>query len=90
MRRQPSATDDGHHPQAVRSASCDTESVHRPSISPGVSALIWAVVLGLFVWWGLIAVGFHDGTAFVLGLLAMCGIFVFVRLCGSGRPGALK
>jgi len=57
-----------------------------PSIDPGVTSFIWAVVLGLFVWAGLLAIGTSQGTALVIGLLAFGGIFLFVRLQGGDDP----
>jgi hypothetical protein len=58
-----------------------------PSIDPGVTSFIWAFVLGLFVWGGLLAVGVAQGTALVLALLSFGAIFLFVRLRGRGEPG---
>jgi hypothetical protein len=57
-----------------------------PSIDPGVTSFIWAFLLGLFVWLGLLAVGVSQGTALILGLLAFGAIFLFVRLRGSDLP----
>jgi hypothetical protein len=58
-----------------------------PSIDPGVTSFIWAVVLGLYVWGGLLAVGVDTGTALMLALLSFGAIFVFVRLRGGDEPG---
>jgi ABC-type nickel/cobalt efflux system permease component RcnA len=57
-----------------------------PSIDPGVMSFIWALVLGLYVWAGLLAIGISQGTALVLGLLSFGAIFVFVRLQGGDDP----
>jgi hypothetical protein len=57
-----------------------------PSIDPGVTAFVWAVVLGAFVYFGLVAVGVHGGTAFVTAGLAFFFIFLFVRLRGGDEP----
>jgi hypothetical protein len=57
-----------------------------PSIDPGVSSFIWALLLGLFIWLGLLAVGVSQGTALILALLSFGAIFLFVRLRGSGLP----
>jgi hypothetical protein len=57
-----------------------------PAIDPGVTAFIWALVFGLFIWGGLLAVGVSKGTAFVLALLSFGAIFLFVRLRGSDKP----
>ncbi len=58
-----------------------------PSIDPGVMAFIWAFVLGLYVWGGLLAVGVDRGTALILALLSFGAIFLFVRLRGGDEPG---
>src|SRR5436190_1452837 len=34
-----------------------------PSIDPGVTSFIWALVLGLFIWAGLLSIGVSQGTA---------------------------
>jgi hypothetical protein len=57
-----------------------------PSIDPGVTSFIWALVLGLFIWSGLLAIGISQGTALVLGLLSFGAIFLFVRLQGGDDP----
>ena len=65
--------------------------MHRPnppSIDPGVVAFLWALLLGLFVYFGLKAVGATAATAIVLSLLAFAAIWLFVRLRGEDNPGA--
>ena len=57
-----------------------------PSIDPGVTSFIWALLLGLFVWGGLLSIGIDQGTALIVALLAFGAIFLFVRLRGSGLP----
>jgi hypothetical protein len=57
-----------------------------PSIDPGVTSFIWALVLGLFVWAGLLAIGIGKGTALMIGLLSFAAIFLFVRLQGGNDP----
>jgi len=57
-----------------------------PSIDPGVMALVWAFLLSLYVYFGLLAVGVKGGTAFVIALLSLGGIWLFVRLRGEDRP----
>jgi hypothetical protein len=56
-----------------------------PSIDRGITSFIWAFVLGLFVWAGLLAIGISKGTALILGLLSFGAIFLFVRLHGEDR-----
>ena len=65
--------------------------MHRPnppSIDPGVMAFIWALLLALFVYFGLKAVGASGAFSIVLALLAFAAIWLFVRLRGEDRPGA--
>ncbi|HKU55967.1 MAG TPA: hypothetical protein VJP41_02995 [Gaiellaceae bacterium] len=57
-----------------------------PSIDQGVTALIWAVVLGVYIYYGLIAVGASGATAIVLALVSFAGIWLFVRLRGEDVP----
>lgn len=57
-----------------------------PSLAPGVAAFIWAVVLALYVWIGLLAVGVSQATSLVVALVCFCGIFLFVRLRGEDTP----
>ena len=61
-----------------------------PSIDHGIISFLWAAFLGLFIWLGLVAVGVSNATAFILGVVAGFGIFLFVRLYGEDeirRPG---
>jgi hypothetical protein len=60
--------------------------VHPPSIDHGLASGIWGVVLGLYVLFGLIAIGVDNATAIVLGGLSAAAIFLFVRLFGGDRP----
>jgi hypothetical protein len=58
-----------------------------PSIDPGITSFIWAFLLGLFIWGGLLSIGISQGTALVVALLSFGGIFLFVRLRGGDEPG---
>ena len=60
-----------------------------PAVDHGVVSFIWAVVLGLFIWAGLLAVGASQATAVLLAVVAAFLIFVYVRLYGEEeiRPG---
>jgi hypothetical protein len=49
-------------------------------------SFIWALVLGLYVWLGLLAIGISQATALVVGLLSFGAIFLFVRLHGGDDP----
>jgi hypothetical protein len=57
-----------------------------PSIDQGVIALIWAVVLGAYIYYGLLAVGASGATAIVLALVSFAGIWFLVRLRGEETP----
>ena len=57
-----------------------------PSIDQGVRALIWAVALGAYIYYGLIAIGASGATAIVLALVSFAGIWLFVRLRGEDVP----
>ena len=65
--------------------------MHRPnppSIDPGVMAFVWALLLALYVYFGLLAIGAKGGFAIVIALLSFAGIWLFVRLRGEDRPNA--
>lgn len=57
-----------------------------PSIDQGVIALVWAVVLAAYVYFGLVAIGATGATAAVLALVSFAGIWLFVRLRGEEKP----
>ena len=57
-----------------------------PSIDQGVIALVWAVVLGTYIYFGLLAVGASAATAIVLALVSFAGIWLLVRLRGEETP----
>ena len=57
-----------------------------PSIDQGVIALLWAVGLGAYIYFGLLAVGATGATAIVLTLVCAAGIWLFVRLRGEDQP----
>ena len=50
--------------------------------------MIWAVGLGMFIYFGLLAVGQSGATAIVIAMVSFAGIWLFVRLCGeeAGTP----
>jgi hypothetical protein len=54
-----------------------------PSIDRGVTSFLWAFGLGLFIWFGLVAVGVSSGTSFVVAVISFGGIFLFVRTHGE-------
>jgi len=57
-----------------------------PSIDQGVIALIWAIVLGTYIYFGLLAVGASGATAIVIALVSFAGIWFLVRLRGENTP----
>lgn len=57
-----------------------------PSIDQGVIALIWAVVLGAYIYFGLIAVGESGAIAVVIAMVSFAAIWLFVRLRGEDVP----
>ncbi len=57
-----------------------------PSIDQGIIALLWAIGLAVFIYFGLIAVGASAATAIVLALVSFAGIWFFVRLRGEDMP----
>ncbi len=59
-----------------------------PSIDKGITALVWAVLLGAYVYFGLLAIGESGAFAFVIASVAFAGIWLFVRLRGDDSPGA--
>ena len=54
-----------------------------PSIDRGVTSFLWGFGLGLYIWFGLIAIGVSSATAFIIGALSFGGIFLFVRTYGD-------
>ena len=54
-----------------------------PSIDQGVIAFIWAAGLGIYIYFGLIAVGQSGATAIVITLVSFAGIWLLVRLRGE-------
>jgi hypothetical protein len=58
---------------------------HLPSIDPGIVALIWAVVLGAYVYFGLLAVGASGAFAIVIAMVSAAAIWWFVRARGAER-----
>jgi len=57
-----------------------------PSIDQGVIALVWAVALGVYIYFGMLAVGVSGATAIVISLVSAFGIWLFVRLRGEDVP----
>ena len=56
-----------------------------PAFSHGFTSLLWAVLLGAFIWLGLAAVGVGFATAFLFGVISAVLIFFYVRLYGGDQ-----
>lgn len=54
-----------------------------PSFDHGVISFVWALLLGLFIWAGLLSVGVSKATAILLAIVAGFLIFLYVRLYGE-------
>lgn len=59
-----------------------------PSISHGFVSFVWGLVLGAFIWSGMLAVGVTGATSFVIGAVAGFLIFLYVRVYGRDEPRA--
>jgi hypothetical protein len=59
-----------------------------PSVDHGVQAGLWAVGLGLFIFFGMVAVGISHALSIVIAAVAAGAIFVLVRTRGEDPPGA--
>jgi hypothetical protein len=57
-----------------------------PSIDPGVMAFVWALLLSLYIYFGLLAIGVSGATAIVVTLVSFAAIWLFVRLRGEDGP----
>ena len=57
-----------------------------PSIDQGVIAPLWAVGLGAYIYFGLLAVGASGATAIVIALVSFAAIWLLVRLRGEETP----
>jgi uncharacterized membrane protein YhiD involved in acid resistance len=57
-----------------------------PSIDHGIISALWAIGLGLFIYFGSIAVGVKAGTGFIFAALAAFAIFLLVRVFGEETP----
>jgi hypothetical protein len=53
-----------------------------PSIDPGVSAGLWAIGLGLFIFFGMLALDVEGATSLIVSIVSAGAIFLYVRLYG--------
>jgi membrane protein implicated in regulation of membrane protease activity len=60
--------------------------IRPPSIDQGVIALLWAVGLGAYIYFGLLAVGESGAIAIVISLVSAAAIWLFVRARGEDQP----
>jgi hypothetical protein len=56
-----------------------------PAFSPGFSAFVWGLVLGTYIFIGLLAIGISKPTSLVTGILGGFLIFFYVRLRGADQ-----
>ena len=56
-----------------------------PAIEPGVKAFVWALLLSLYIWGFMLAVGVDKGPSTVLGLISFAAIFLCVRIYGESE-----
>ena len=56
---------------------------HPPSVAPGVVALVWALALGTYIYFGLLAVGASGAFSIVVAMVAGAGIWLFVAARGA-------
>jgi len=64
---------------------------HPPSIDPGIIALVWALALGTFIYFGLLAIGTSGAFAIVIAMVSTAAIWLFVRTRGdSGNTVRLR
>jgi hypothetical protein len=57
-----------------------------PSIDQGVIAFLWALLLGVYIYFGLLAVGVSGATTIVITLVSAAAIWLFVRVRGEDDP----
>jgi hypothetical protein len=54
-----------------------------PAISPGVTAFLWGLFFGLFIWIGGTFVGYSGSVSFIVGCVVGFLAFLFVRINGE-------
>jgi hypothetical protein len=57
-----------------------------PAFSHGFVSFVWGLLLGAFIWGGLLSVGVSGATAFIVGAVAGAAIFLYVRIYGADAP----
>jgi hypothetical protein len=61
---------------------------HAPSIDKGIVAFIWAIALGTYLYFFLVATGSNNAFAFLISAVSAAGIWLFVRTRGEDAPSA--
>lgn len=59
-----------------------------PSIDKGIIAFIWAIALGTYLYFFLVATGSTGAFAIVVSAVSAAGIWLFVRTRGEDAPSA--
>ncbi len=57
-----------------------------PSIDHGVISFVWAFALGVLVWAFMLGIGISKATSFIVAAVAVCAIFLYVRMYGEDEP----
>jgi hypothetical protein len=57
-----------------------------PSIDPGLTAFVWSLLLTLYIYFGLLAIGASAAFAIVIALVSFAAIWLFIRLRGEDGP----
>ena len=78
--------DNPERPRGGRVRACRTSALRRSRAAS--IAFIWALVFGLYVWLGGLAVGVNGGTAFIFGAVTGFLVFLLVMAFGAGRADA--
>jgi hypothetical protein len=56
---------------------------HLPSIDAGVLAFVWALLLAVYIYFGLLAVGASGAFSIVVALVSFAAIWLLIRLRGE-------
>jgi hypothetical protein len=54
-----------------------------PAISHGVVSFVWGLLLGAYIWAGMLSVGVSGATSFIIGAVSGFLIFLYVRVFGA-------
>ena len=57
-----------------------------PAISHGVVSFVWALVFGVYIWLGAVAIGVTGATAFILGAVIGFLAYIVVLVYGADEP----